>query len=464
MPEMNEDRYMLIVDDEESLRTVLEIYFNKTGYGVHTAGNLHEALRLISENVYDVVITDMRMVGKDDGIRVLEKVKDSHPETEVIVMTAFGTIQNAVEAMGIGAFNYVTKPFDNKELKLLVEQALEKKDIISENRALREEIKRKFSYEFIIGSSEPMVRIFELIEKIAPTKANIMVQGESGTGKELIARALHSKSDRKDNPFVEINCAAIPESLLESELFGHVKGAFTGAIQNKQGLFELASRGTIFLDEIGEMPVSLQGKLLRAIQERAFRRVGGNDLVRVDVRVVSASKRDLQELVNEGSFRDDLYYRLNVVCINVPSLRERKDDIPILADYFLKKYSLEIGKDVKKISPEAMRMLLQYDFPGNVRELENIIERSVILGTKDQITPDSLPESLKVTGGEDDLPSLPISFGIEGSSLDDIVSDIEKNFLLKAMERSGNSRTEAAKLLGISFRSLRYRLEKYGID
>ncbi len=454
--------YVLIVDDEESLRTVLGIYFKKERFRVDSAGTVEEASRLISDQVYDVVISDMRMIGKDDGIKVLRMVKEAHPETEVIVMTAYGTIEDAVEAMRLGAFNYVTKPFDNKELKMLVERALEKKDIVTQNRALREEIRKKYSYEFIIGSSETMIRIFELIEKIAPTRANVMILGESGTGKELIARALHNKSDRAGKSFVEINCAAIPEALLESELFGHVKGAFTGAIHNKQGLFELAHKGTIFLDEIGEMPLSLQGKLLRAIQEKAFRRVGGNDLIRVDVRVISASKRDLQKLVGEGTFRDDLYYRLNVVCVKVPSLRERKEDIPLLAHHFLKKYALELGKEVKKLSPQAMRMLLRYEFPGNVRELENIVERSVILETKDQITRENLPENLTSAEGESSLyPTIQDS---NGTSLDDVVSELEKNFLLKALERSGNNRTEAAKLLNISFRSLRYRLEKYGIE
>ncbi len=456
--------YVLIVDDEESLRTVLEIYFKKEGYRVDSAGTVEEASRLLSGQVYDVVISDMRMVGKDDGIKVLRKVKESHPETEVIVMTAYGTIEDAVEAMQCGAFNYVTKPFDNKELKMLVERALEKKDIVTQNRVLREEIRKKYSYEFIIGSSETMIRIFELIEKIAPTRANVMILGESGTGKELIARALHNKSDRSRNNFVEINCAAIPEALLESELFGHVKGAFTGAIQNKQGLFELAHKGTIFLDEIGEMPLPLQGKLLRAIQEKAFRRVGGNDMTRVDVRVISASKRNLQKLVGEGTFRDDLYYRLNVVCIKVPSLRERKEDIPLLAHHFLKKYALELGKEVKKISPEAMRMLMRYDFPGNVRELENIVERSVILENKDQITGESLPENLTSNESDEESSPYPTFLDLNGTSLDDVVSEMERNFLLKALERSANNRTEAAKLLNISFRSLRYRLEKYGIE
>ncbi len=454
-------RYILIVDDEESIRTVLSIYFKKEGYLVDTAGSLSEALELISGNVYDVVITDMRMSGHEDGMIVLDRVKESHPETEVIVMTAYGTIDNAVRAMQKGAFNYVTKPVDNTTLKMQVERALEKKELSAVNLALREEIRKKLSYEFIVGSSEPMLKIFELVEKIAPTRANVLILGESGTGKELIARAIHNRSDRAKRAFVEINCAAIPENLLESELFGHVKGAFTGAISNKRGLFEIASGGTLFLDEIGEMPVSLQGKLLRAIQERAFRRVGGNDLIRVDVRIISASKRDLKEGVGEGSFRDDLYYRLNVVSITVPPLRDRKGDIPILAHHFLNKYAVEMGKPIKKISPEAMRLLLRYDFPGNVRELENIIERAVILENKDQITPDSLPETLKEGEGAD-YPYT--EFLQEGVSLDEVVSEIERNFLIKALEMTGGNKTEAAKLLNISFRSLRYRLEKYGIE
>lgn len=465
MKDKDLERYLMVVDDEESIRTVLEIFFRKKGYMVDTGGTVEEACDLISKNVYDIVITDMKITSGDDGIRVLEKVKETHPETEVIVMTAHGSIENAVAAMRKGAFNYVTKPFDNQELNLLVERALEKKNIILHNQALREEVRRKLSYEFIIGSSEPMTKIYELIEKIASTKANVLILGESGTGKELVARAIHSKSDRGEGNFVEINCAAIPESLLESELFGHVKGAFTGAVSSKQGLFEVANGGTLFLDEIGEIPVSLQGKLLRALQEKAFRRVGGNDLKRVDVRIVSASKRNLLDAVQDGSFRDDLFYRLNVVLINVPPLRDRREDIPILSHHFLNKYAIEIGKEVNKISPEAMRMLIRYDFPGNVRELENIIERSVILETKDQITPESLPENLDHTGeGEYELPEMYNNLFLEGGSLDGLVGNVEKNILQKALERSGGNKTEAAKLLNISFRSLRYRLEKYGID
>ncbi|MDH3259240.1 MAG: sigma-54 dependent transcriptional regulator, partial [Deltaproteobacteria bacterium] len=446
-------------------RTVLEIFFRKKGYRVDTGGTVEEAYSLISTNVYDIVITDMKIASGDDGIRVLEKVKETHPETEVIVMTAHGSIENAVSAMRKGAFNYVTKPFDNQELNLFVERALEKKNIILHNQALREEVRRKLSYEFIIGSSEPMTKIYELIEKIAPTMANVLILGESGTGKELVARAIHNKSDRGEGNFVEINCAAIPESLLESELFGHVKGAFTGAVSSKQGLFEVANGGTLFLDEIGEMPVSLQGKLLRALQERAFRRVGGNDLKRVDVRIVSASKRNLLDAAQDGSFRDDLFYRLNVVLINVPPLRDRREDIPILSHHFLNKYSIEIGKEVNKISPEAMRMLIRYDFPGNVRELENIIERSVILETKDQITPESLPEDINFAENRDipDFESANIVIQ-NGESLDGLVGDMERNFLLKALDMTGGNKTEAAKLLKISFRSLRYRLEKFGIE
>lgn len=465
MKDKKPERYLMVVDDEESIRTVLEIFFRKKGYRVDSGGTLEEAYSLISTNVYDIVITDMKITSGDDGIRVLEKVKETHPETEVIVMTAHGSIENAVSAMRKGAFNYVTKPFDNQELNLFVERALEKKNIILHNTALREEVKRKLSYEFIIGSSEPMTKIYELIEKIAPTKANVLIIGESGTGKELVARAIHNKSDRGEGNFVEINCAAIPESLLESELFGHVKGAFTGAVSSKQGLFEVANGGTLFLDEIGEMPVSLQGKLLRALQEKAFRRVGGNDLKRVDVRIVSASKRNLLDAAQDGSFRDDLFYRLNVVLINVPPLRDRREDIPILSHHFLNKYSIEIGKEVNKISPEAMRMLIRYDFPGNVRELENIIERSVILETKDQITPESLPEDINFAENKDfsDFESANIVIQ-NGESLDGLVGDMERNFLLKALDMTGGNKTEAAKLLKISFRSLRYRLEKFGIE
>ncbi|MBF8259571.1 MAG: sigma-54-dependent Fis family transcriptional regulator [Actinobacteria bacterium] len=458
---------LLVVDDEQSLRQFLTLFLKKEGYEVDVADSRKAAEKSIGENVYDLVITDMRMAAEDDGFKILRAAIQKSPSTQVIVLTAYGTIEGAVEAIKLGAYNYIVKPFSNQDLRSLIQGALTIKETAAERgRALRQEIQGKSSYEGIVGRSEAMLKVYELVDRVAPTNANVMVIGESGTGKELIAAALHARSERKDAPFIAINCAAIPETLMESELFGHMRGAFTGAVQTKRGLFEAAHRGTLFLDEVGEIPSSMQSKLLRAIQERCFRRIGGNEDISIDVRIVCASKRNLEDEMKAGRFRDDLYFRLNVIQIVVPPLRERREDVPVLTQHFLDKFAKQMGKQVSRIDGEAMRALLAYEYPGNVRELENIMERATIIETKDVISIASLPPNVTKIDSQESgiIPFLPEYYDVEGSSLDNLVDRLEKELLLKALERAGGNRTEAAKLLNISFRSMRYRLDKHGIE
>ncbi|MBE0603407.1 MAG: sigma-54-dependent Fis family transcriptional regulator, partial [Deltaproteobacteria bacterium] len=387
--------YVLVVDDEQSLRQVLELFFRKEGFEVDTAASLAEAEKAIEAKAYDLVLTDLRMGKPDDGLNVLRAAVRKNPWTQVVVLTAYGTVETAKEAMKLGAYDYLTKPFDNADLRKIVHAALARKeDDAGKRKALRESVQGTSFYEGIVGRSETMLRIFELIDRVAPTDANVMILGESGTGKELVAAALHSRSNRKEHLFVPINCAAIPETLIESELFGHTRGAFTGAVQTKKGLFEAAHRGTLFLDEVGELPQPMQSKLLRALQERTFRRVGGNEDIAIDFRLICASKRDLNREMAEGRFRDDLFFRLNVIQIFVPPLRERRDDIPALAEHFAEKFAGKHGKPFPRIDGEAMRALLAYDFPGNVRELENLLERATIMETKNVISIDSLPPNV----------------------------------------------------------------------
>jgi len=471
--------YILVVDDEQSLRQFLEIFLEKEGYEVDTAASLEEAEQAIGRNVYDLVLTDLRMSGEDDGLKVLRAAIQKNPSTEVVVMTAYAEHKSAVEAMKLGAYDYVdkealnlgadciTKPFDLGQMRDFIRKAIARKETAEiRTRALREEVLETSVYEGIVGRCEAMLKIFEMIERVAPTNANVMIMGESGTGKELVAAALHSRSDRRDFPFVPINCAAIPETLMESELFGHMRGAFTGAVQQKKGLFEQAHRGTLFLDEVGELPSNMQSKLLRAIQERSFRRIGGNDDISVDVRILCASKQNLEELMKGGAFRDDLFFRLNVIQIVVPGLRERREDIPTLVRHFLTKFGEKTGKRIARIDGEAMRALLSYDFPGNVRELENILERATIIETKDVISLESLPPNVTKMGIREgaSIPFYPDLADGEVVSLDEEMDRLEKTMLLKALEKTGGNKTEAAKLLNISFRSMRYRLEKHGIE
>lgn len=450
---------ILIVDDEPSMREFLEIMLTREGYKVTAASNGRDALNMLNKQMYDLIISDIQMPGMG-GLELLKSIKDVSPDTEVIMITAYASTETAVEAMKEGAYDYITKPFKIDEIRLIIKKALEKKRLEVENLLLKREFRERYSFGNILGNSPEMLRVYDLIEKIGPTKTNVLIEGESGTGKELVAKAIHHQSPRRDKPFVAITCSAIPDGLMESELFGHMKGSFTGAIANKAGLFEMADGGTVFLDEIGELPLPIQVKLLRVVQERSFRRVGGTEDIAVDVRIISATNRTLEEEVRKGNFREDLYYRLNVLQIKMPPLRERLSDIPVLAGHFLEKYAKEHGKDVVGITAEAMRLLGGYSYPGNVRELENIIERGVALEQGRQLTAESLPKFISEVGKLDahltDIPS-------GGLDLEKAVGVYEKALLLKALDKAGGVKKRAAKLLNISFRSMRYRLEKFGL-
>ncbi len=447
---------ILVVDDERSMRDFLSIMLKKEGYDVVTAENGGDALKTVQGEIFDLVISDVKMP-ELDGIDVLRAVKEVSPETVVIMITAFATTETAVEAMKLGAYDYIIKPFKVDEIKLIIKKAFEKHSLRKENILLRREIESRVGFENFIGKSEPMQRIFSLIKQVADTKSTVLITGESGTGKELVAKALHFNSARKDGPFVTVNCGALPETLLESELFGSMKGAFTGAVSNRQGLFEAANGGTLFLDEISSTTPALQIKLLRVIQEREFKRVGGTDDIKVDVRVLAASNSDLQADVKQGNFREDLYYRLNVIPIHLPSLRERKEDIALLVDFFLKKYSQ--GRAPKNVTPEAMKLLMSYPWPGNVRELENTIERMVILAPGDTIQREHIQETIKDVRPCAEL--VPSDIPEAGVDLETLLESAEKTLLKKALEKAGGVKTEAAKLLGLSFRSFRHRLKKY---
>jgi two-component system response regulator PilR (NtrC family) len=452
---------ILIVDDERSMREFLAIYLRRAGHRVEAAADGAAARKALGAREFDVVITDLRMPDAS-GLDVLGDSKKLHPETQVIVVTAFATAETAIAAMKAGAYDYLTKPFKVDEVGLVVERALERRALHRQNVALRDEIKGRFKLDRLIGKSPAMQRVFEMIRKIAPARTSVLLIGESGTGKELAARALHELSGRADNDFVAVNCGAIPETLIESELFGHVKGAFTGAGSDKMGLFEAAHGGTIFLDEIGELPVPMQVKLLRVLQERKVKRVGGVQEKEVDLRVVAATNRDLETEVEKGTFRQDLFYRLNVIQLRLPPLRERREDVALLCDHFIRKFSAEHGRTITGIDPDAMSALMDHSFPGNVRELENLIERSVTLAPGDRISHDSLPtlSTLSTAGANlGPAPTLPD----EGVDLEKAVEDFERGIIIKALERTRGNRTEAARLLKVTFRSLRYRLSKLGI-
>jgi two-component system response regulator PilR (NtrC family) len=449
---------ILVVDDEESMREFLCIMLQRDGYMVEAVGDGHQAVLRLKEQSYDLIISDIKMP-RLDGFGVLDYVKDRCPGTAMIMITAFSTTEQAVDAMKKGAYDYITKPFKNDEIRLVVENALERMDLRRENLQLKKELGQRFSFANIIGKSKAMQEVYNLIEKVAASKVNVLVTGESGTGKELVARAIHYNSERRDRPFVAINCGAIPENLLESELFGHEKGAFTGAVQQKQGLFEVADGGTLFLDEIAELPPMMQVKLLRVIQEHEFRRVGGTRDLKVDVRLVAATNKDLGQAVVEEQFREDLYYRLNVIQVGLPPLRDRREDIPLLVSHFLNK--LKPDAEVT-IQDNVMRRLVDYHWPGNIRELENTIERCLVLGRGEEVCEESLPPHIrcKVETAEQSIPTLPE----KGLDLDDYLGAIEKDILLKALDRTGGVRKRAAELLGITFRSIRYRLAKFGIE
>jgi len=451
---------ILIVDDEQSMRDFLSVMLKKSNYDVSTAADGTEAKKLIDSEEFDLVITDV-MMPDISGIDILEYVKSRHPETAVLIITAYASHDTAVEAMKLGAEDYITKPFNIDEFSLIVNRSLQRKQLAEENIALRKELQREHAYESIVGKSRPMIELFNLIERIAATPTTVMITGESGTGKELVARAIHFNSRRSKHRFVSINCGALPESLLESELFGYEKGAFTGADKRKTGLFEAADGGTVFLDEIGETPHPMQVKLLRTMQERTIRRVGGHDEIPVDVRIIAATNVDLEELVNSGEFREDLYYRVNVIRVALPSLRERSEDIMLLSLHFLDKYATLAGRAMNGFAESARRCLENYHWPGNVRELENAIERAVALEPNQVITEASLPDTVR-QASQNNAPKS-VSIPNEGFELEPYLEDLRMTYVKKAMDITVGKQTEAAKLLGMSTRSLRYLLDKYDL-
>ena len=453
---------ILVVDDEQSLREVLSIMLKRAGYAVTIAMDGEDAVELLQKEIFDLVITDLRMP-KVDGMEVLKAVKSTSPETVVLIITAFASADSAVEAMKQGAYDYLTKPFQVDEVQLIIRNALEKRRLTTENMLLKREMASQSSFAQLVGQSEAIQRVFEVVRKVADSKSNVLICGESGTGKELVARAIHYNSVRSALPFVAVNCSAVPETLLESELFGHMKGSFTGAIANKAGLFEIANGGTIFLDEIGDTTPTIQVKLLRVIQEREFRRVGGSQDIKVDVRVVAATNKDLERAVADGSFREDLYYRLDVIPIRLPPLRMRTGDIPLLVNHFLERFAKESGKPKPVFSPDAMHVLLEHEWRGNVRELENLIERVVAFSVDGPVTDADVRGWLHRPTAPPPVQGVPLDLTDEGLDLEGLINGIEKDLLLKALERSKWVKKKAARMLRLNTRSFRYRLEKYAI-
>ena len=449
---------LLIVDDEASLRDFLSIVFEEEGWAVETAGSLAEARVAISRKEPDVVLCDLN-IPDGSGIDLLKEVKEAKPSVAFVMITAYTSTKSAVEALKAGAFDYIAKPFDIEELKIIVGKAVERKELEDENIHLRSALEERFTFSNIIGRSPKMQEIFSIVQRIAKTQSTVLISGESGTGKELIARAIHYNSGRRGK-FVSINCGALPETLLESELFGHERGAFTGAIREKRGLFSEAERGTIFLDEIGETSLAMQIKLLRVLQERVVRKVGSNVEAPVDVRALAATNRDLSDSIQKGTFREDLFYRINVIPITLPPLRHRREDIPLLVDHFIAKFGRNLGLPQKKISTDAMRAIEKYPWPGNVRELENVVERMIALEPSDILTTKSLPEQVLLGGS---IPDVTFELPPDGISLQDHLEAIGKIFMLKALERAGGVQTQAAELLRMSFRSFRYYAKKYDL-
>lgn len=453
---------LLIVDDEESIREFLEIMLKKEGYEVTLAEDGQRAKDLLLKKSFDMIISDLQMPHVT-GIELLKHVRESYPETLFMMITAFGTTETAVDAMKMGAYDYLTKPFKIDEVRINLQNALRSKNLEVENKVLKKELNKEYSFQQIIGNSSAMHQVFELVKRVSGTPTNILITGESGTGKEVVAKAIHYNGPMKDRPFITVNCGAIPENLMESEMFGHKKGSFTGAIADKAGLFEVADGGSLFLDEIGELPLTIQVKLLRAIQERIIRRVGGTEDSKVDVRIIAATHRNLEDMVSKGTFRQDLYYRLNVINIKTPALRDRKEDIPLLAAHFLKKFNQRLNKNIQSISAEAMEQLKLYDYPGNVRELENMIERTIALESGATILPESLPPMVNTPSGRKMASSHEIEVTTEGIDLEKVIGQIEKELLVKAIHAANGTKKKAAKLLNISFRSMRYRIEKYNL-
>jgi two-component system, NtrC family, response regulator HydG len=455
IPKLN--KKILVVDDDASHRRMLEAVLSDEGYDIVQSESGEDAVGRVREMFYDLVLMDIRM-RKMSGIEALKKIKGISPQIPVVIMTAYASVGTAVDALKSGAYDYLTKPLDIDELKLLVEKALHHHQLKEENINMKERLDERFDFSRIIGKSRAIQDMFETMALIAPSDATVLITGESGTGKELIANALHQNSPRRDNPFITVNCAALPENLLESELFGHVKGAYTGADSRRKGRFHMADTGSVFLDEIGEMPLVTQAKILRVLQEHEFEPLGTSDTVKVNTRVISASNKNLEEEVRKGNFREDLYYRLNVVNLNLVPLRDRVDDIPLLVDCFLKKYAKKNMRLIKALSPEAMDLMMRHQWPGNVRELENVIERAVILSRGDIITPAEFPATLKPAEVNGDMRYDPeITPGMP-------LKAVEKRMILKTLGENDGNRTRTAEILGISRRTLQLKLKEYGKD
>ena len=453
---MSKEYSILIIDDEQSQREVLKGYLQKKNFRVITASSGIEGLEVVNKEQVDIVLSDYKMPDKT-GIEVLEEVKRINPEISFVLMTAYGTIENAVKAMRLGAYDYLSKPIDLDELELLLEKIIENKNLKSEVSFLKQQLQRKFKVDSFVSSSPKMQEVLSVAARAAESKATVLITGESGTGKEVLAKSIHYISSRKDNPFVAVNVPALPETLLESELFGHDKGAFTGADKARIGRFELANKGTIFLDEIGDIPMNLQVKLLRVLQEHKIERLGSNESIDIDVRVIAATHQNLHQKIKEGTFREDLFYRLNVISINIPPLRERKEDILPLIEHFIKKYAEENNKSGIEISKEAIDYLMKYNYPGNVRELENIIERAVVLSRQNIITVNDLPSNVKGFKTETD-PILE-----ENKTLNEQVEALEKKLIYDALMKANGNQSLAGRMLGITERNLRYKMQKYGI-
>ena len=454
--------WILIADDHKSTSEGLALAMQAQGHSTQVVFDGDSAIEAVTGHFFDLLIVDIRMPGKN-GIEVLEAVKAMSPETTVMMMTAYGTIEMAVDAMQKGAVDFITKPYTLEQIELKVERALESRRLSMENEYLREEQELRYNLDEIIGDSPKMGAVYRTVQTVAPTNSTVLILGESGTGKELVARAIHKNSLRKGKPFIKVNCAALAEGVLESELFGHERGAFTDAARQKPGRFEIASGGTLFLDEIAETSLATQVKLLRVLQEREFERVGGTKTIQVDVRLVTATNRDLPECINEGAFREDLYYRLNVVPIEMPPLRERREDIPPLVAHFLLKYNAETGKKIGQLHPDAMKLLSTYSWPGNVRELENAIERAVVLAQGDRVTPENLSLGLQSSlprNGDVTTPSFPL----DGASLTESVEAFEKQLLWDAYLKSNKVKADAAKLLSIERGTFRYKFDKYNLS
>ena len=451
---------VLVIDDEPSIREFLTILLQQEGHSADTASDGEQGIQLIPEGRYDLVLTDLKMRNLS-GVDVLRATKAHDPSIQVIVVTAFATTETAVEAMKLGAADYVTKPFKVDELRVQIEKALHVRALQKENLYLRKQLKDREGFELLVGKSSTMQRVYDLIARISRTRTTVLISGESGTGKELVARGIHQRSDQSRNHFIPVNCGAIPPSLMESTLFGHVRGAFTGAISDREGVFEAADDGTIFLDEVGELPADMQVKLLRVLQDRKVTRVGSTREIELQCRVIAATNKDLREEVASNRFREDLYYRLNVVQINVPPLRDRTEDIPLLVEHFVEKYRKDAPTPIHGVSKAAMQRLLNYSYGGNVRELENIIQRGIALTQTEMIDADALPPRLQT----DSIlrATTDVSLPEDGVDLDAMLNALEQNLLFQALEKSNGVRTGAAKLLGITFRSLRYRLDKHGI-